>query len=301
MLKGMRLVLGLVCALLAGGCRQGGEAAAAPKTSSPERPLVTALRPNDRGAVGVIVAHETVDLMPRSSGRIKEILVRLGDKVPRGALVATLDAQSARQELAMAEASLAASNAEFEKATIEAGQAHERAARRQPEAAEGQHLFSKEEVSDYDFAEKMAGPKVRTARAAVAEKAARVKQLRSELAELELRAPFDGTVSARYVDPGAVVGPTTPIVRLISPDDLYVRFAIPEEQAGHVSPEQRVRIVIENLTEVTGKLEKVAPEVDAASRMIIAEARLDVPASWKEKIRSGQVARVFTTFPAERP
>ena len=72
-----------------------------------------------------------------------------------------------------------------------------------------------------------AGPKVMTARAAVAEKSARVKQLRSALNDLELRAPFDGTVSLRYVDAGAVVGPTTPIVRLINPDNLWVRFAIP--------------------------------------------------------------------------
>ena len=302
----MRLALRVWVALAICGCDRSGVRAveAEPTTTVPPSSPAARVEPlgaraDDKGFLGVIVAHETVDLVPKAPGRIKELLVRLGDKVQRDAVVATMDAAAARQELAMAEASLRASEAEFEKATLEASQASERARRREPEAANGQHLFSKEEVSDAEFQERMAGPRVRTARAAVAEKAARVKQLRATLSDLELRAPFDGTVSARYLDPGAVVGPTTPIVRLINPDDLWVRFAIPEERANGVVPNQHVRIAIENLAEVTGVVEKVAPEVDAASRMIIAEAKLDLPADWKGRLRSGQVARVLTT-PAPR-
>ena len=295
----------LVAAVLSGvGCRQAEETHASAPAPAPKGPIVQPVAAlAERGFVGVIVAHETVDLVPKAPGRIKEITVRLGDKVKRDDLVATLDAQAARQELAMAEAGLSAASAEFEKATLEAGQAHERAKRREPEAAGGDHLFSKEEVSDARYQDKLAGPRLRTARASVAEKSARVKQLRAALADLDLRAPFDGTVSARYVDPGAVVGPTTTIVRLINPDDLWVRFAMPEDRAGAVQPNQKVRVAIENLAEVDAVVEKVAPEVDAASRMVIAEAKLVLPADWKDRMRSGQVARVLATPapPSERP
>ena len=300
----LRLVA-LACALhgtLAAGCDRGSDAIEAPpaprgKHVSAESIVRGAGDGQDRGYVGVIVAHESVDIVPKASGRIKELLVRLGDKVSRDTVVARLDAEAARQELNMAEASLHAAQAELDKTTVEATQAHERAERRSPEAANGEHLFSKEEVSDARYQEKLSGPKVMTARAAVAEKAARVKQLRSALTDLELRAPFDGTVSQRYVDAGAVVGPTTPIVRLINPDDLWVRFAIPEDRAATVAPGQKLRVAIETLTDVPAVVEKIAPEVDAASRMVIAEAKLELPAAGKARIRPGLAARTY----AERP
>ncbi|HWE30818.1 MAG TPA: efflux RND transporter periplasmic adaptor subunit [Polyangia bacterium] len=247
----------------------------------------------DKGFIGVIVAHESVDIVPKATGRLKELTVRLGDKVTRDAVVARLDAQAARQELRMAEASLRAAEAELDKATVEASQASERAHRRSPEAADGKHLFSQEEVSDANYQAKLAERRVMTASAAVAEKSAHVKQLRSQLEDLELRAPFDGTVSLRYVDPGGVVGPTTPILRLINPDDLWVRFAIPENRAAGVAPGERLRVAIETMTDVNAVVEKVAPEVDVAARMIIAEAKLDVPPSLKTRIRPGLAARAF--------
>ncbi len=247
----------------------------------------------ERGFIGVIVAHESIDVVPKASGRLKEITVRLGDKVARDAVVAKLDAEAARQDLRMAEASLRAAQVDVDKATVEAAQAHERAHRREPEAAEGKHLFSQEELSDARYQDKLAAQRVMAARAAVAEKSARVKQLRSALDDLDLRAPFDGTVSARYVDAGGVVGPTTPILKLINPDDLWVRFAIPEDRAASVAPGRRLRVAVETMTDVGAVVERVAPEVDTASRMIIAEAKLDVPAEWKTRIRSGLAARAF--------
>lgn len=281
------------------GCAPAGdsvEAAPSPRTKHVSAEAIargTAGGQVDRGYVGVIVAHESVDIVPKTSGRLKEIVVRLGDKVTRDTVVARLDAESARQDLRMAEASLHAAQADLDKAVVEASHAHERAQRRSPEAAQGEKLFSPEEVSDARYQEKLAEPRVMTARAAVAEKAARVQQLRSMLNDLDLRAPFDGTVSLRYVDAGAVVGPTTPVMRIINPDDLWVRFAIPEARAAATAPGQRLRVSIETLTDVTATIEKVAPEVDAASRMIVAEAKLEVPASWKSHIRPGLAARTF--------
>ncbi|MCU1277789.1 MAG: secretion protein HlyD family protein, partial [bacterium] len=297
----MRLSILVVAGALLVGCRASGddgEAAPPPRSRRVSAEAVArGDRERDKGFIGVIVAHESVDIVPRASGRIREILVRLGDRVSRDTVVARLDAAAARQELRMAEASLRAAEAEVDKATVEASQAHERAQRRSPEAANGDHLFSQEEVSDARYQEKLAGPRVMTARAAVAEKAARVKQLKGVLTDLDLRAPFDGTVSVRYVDAGAVVGPTTPILRIINPDDLWVRFAIPGDRAAGIAAGQKLRVAVETMTDVSAVVEKLAPEVDAASRMIIGEAKLKLPASWKSRIRPGLSARTFPDRP----
>lgn len=288
------------------GCSGPGVAIDAPPPVRARRTAAEAMaRPAaatvDKGFTGVIVAHESVDIVPKSSGRLKELLVRLGDHVARDTVVARIDAVSARQDLRMAEASLRSSQADLDKATVEASQAHERAERRSPEAARGEKLFSQEEMSDARYQDQLAGPRVMTARAAVAEKSARVQQLRAALNDLDLRAPFDGTVSLRYVDRGAVVGPTTPILRLINSADLWVRFAIPEERAPSIAPGQQLRVAVDTVTDVSAVVEKVAPEVDAASRMIIAEAKIDVPQQWKARVRPGLAARAFVDGPkAER-
>jgi RND family efflux transporter MFP subunit len=291
-------ILGVLVAV-AGGCARDSDEVAPPvraRRVSAEA-IARSGAVDDKGFLGVIVAHESVDIVPRASGRIKELMVRLGDKVARDQVVARLDAEAARQELRMAEASLHAAQADVDRATVEASQAHERAERRSPEAANGDHLFSKEEVSDARYQDKLSGPKLSTARAAVAEKAARVQQLKSALTDLDLRAPFDGTVSSRYVDAGAVVGPSTPIVRVINPDDLWVRFAIPEERAADIAAGQKLRVAIETLTDVTAVVEKIAPEVDAASRMVVAEAKLELPPAGKSRIRPGLAARTFAPRP----
>lgn len=294
----MRAVFALV--LCAAACSAGSPSDASSVASITSRHVPAeqiargaARRVVDKGLIGVVVAHESVDLVAKGNGRIKEILVRLGDKVSRDVVVARLDAQAARQDLAMAEASLRAAEAELDKVTVEAGQAKEKAARRSPEAANGEHLFSGEEVSDARYQDKLSGPRMMTARATVDERAARVKQLRATLSDLDLRAPFDGTVSVRYVDSGAVVGPTTPIMRIISPDDLWVRFAVPEDRAVGIVAGRRLSVVIETMTDLVAVVEKVAPEVDAASRMIVAEAKLELPAPARSGIRPGLAARVF--------
>jgi len=53
-----------------------------------------------------------------------------------------------------------------------------------------------------------------------------------------------------------------------------------------------VSVLIDGVEEpVRAEVESVSPEVDAAARMIFAQARLDVP-SLRDELRSGQVAHV---------
>jgi multidrug efflux pump subunit AcrA (membrane-fusion protein) len=107
-----------------------------------------------------------------------------------------------------------------------------------------------------------------------------------------MSAPFAGTVAARYADRGALIPKGTPIVRLIAQGELRVRFALPEERATALAVGDRLRIAAAGL-ELHGTVEKVAPEIDAASRMVYAEATLDLAVAERERVRSGQVARVF--------
>src|SRR5690606_38362453 len=88
-----------------------------------------------------------------------------------------------------------------------------------------------EELDGARFAAERARAAVSEASAAVAEHRSRVQQLERALEETVITAPFAGTVSIRYADPGALVTRGAPVVRLIASDELWVRFAVPAEEA----------------------------------------------------------------------
>ena len=217
--------------------------------------------------LGVVLAGQTVELAPRADARVERVFVKPGERVRRGAPIAQMDVRTLRADLALARATLA--------------NARRRLARRVP-LADG--VISPEELGD--------------ARAQVIERKTRVRQIREALADASIPAPFDGQVAQRYVDPGGMAGPNRPVVRLLSGDDVRVRFAIPERRLGEVSVGAGVRVQVTGLeVPLAGVVESVAPEVDAAARMIFAAARLEVPVRLEARVSSGMIARVAPTAP----
>lgn len=288
----------LVAALcLAAGCSRDPvhtrPRPAAPRAESAE-PAVSAEA--GAGFIGVVMASATVDLTSQIEGRIERLHVRPGDAVRVGDVLAELDTTAAHKTLAIANAELLAANADLRRAELEGREAKERLARRSRTIAlpggDRVGTVSQEELSSARYQVELGAVKIETARAAVLEKRARCDELRTAMAEGTVRAPFDGTISKRFVDEGAILRRGDPIVRVIAAGDLKVRFAVPEAAALRVDLGATVRVTTDGL-ELTGQVEKVAPEVDAAARMVFAEAELTVPESARTRVRSGAVARVF--------
>src|SRR5947209_5909002 len=122
---------------------------------------------------------------------------------------------------------------------------------------------------------------------------ANLGDVREVVANTVIRAPFDGTVAARYLDAGAAVRSGTPIISLIRPDDLWVRFAIPETKRARLIIGGLVHFQLEGSTvSVPGTLEYVAPSIIADSQELLVEARLSVPAALQDQIRPGASGRV---------
>lgn len=256
------------------------------------------------GFLGVLVAREAVDASSRSDGRVAEVRVRLGDRVTKNQVLATLDVRVLRDEQAIVQATLRAARAEVERSTLELAEARERHARRRRALSAPVEAVSEEELANARYQEQFAGPRLEAAQARAAEQEARAALLEKDIEEAQVRAPFDGVVTARYVNPGATVARGAALVRLISADDLWVRFAVPEEESAvaAVRAGLAVAITVEDVeTELSGQVEKVAPEVDPASRMIVAEARVVLPAGTSRQALSGRVARVRVAAQEPRP
>src|SRR6185295_163213 len=158
-------------------------------------------------------------------------------------------------------------------------------------------LVAREQLAAAESQEKMASARLRGSVAELAGKRARTDQLREMLRDTQIVAPFDGTIAARYVDSGATVSRSSPIVRVISPTSLVVRFAVPEEQAAAVAVGRAVtvRVASVDLT-AAAVIESIVPEIDAALRMVVVEARLAANGGRPYTIPSGAIARVL--FPS---
>ncbi len=243
--------------------------------------------------VGVTIARETIEVGAPSEGRLEAVYVNLGDRLKSGDRVARLNTNSLNRQLAMARASLDAAESEELRTRLALAEAEDRRSRRRTLAAEG--LISREEVVSAELQIKMAATNIDEAKARVAERQAQVAQIQDSLSDAELRAPFAGIVAARLANPGSIVHPGSPVVSLIREDDLWVRFAASQERSAAVNIGSVVSVNIEAFSgavpSTTAVVEHVSPAVDAVSQLVFVEARLKIPAAWRERIRPGLTAR----------
>jgi HlyD family secretion protein len=105
--------------------------------------------------------------------------------------------------------------------------------------------------------------------AEVASANAEIEQARAQLAEAEanrddlvVRAPFDGTIVTRIIEPGEVVTPGTPIVSLVDLSRVYLRGFVPEGRIGEVKVGQPARVYLDSDPErpIEAVVSRIDPE-----------------------------------------
>lgn len=247
----------------------------APAASAHAMPPAPPGTPPSGAHVGVIIAGEQTSVSPLIAGDLVAVHVRAGDRVEEGQPLATLDARRAGEELRIAEATLRSEEAALREVQVDREEGGRRFSRAQSLNKEG--LASERELDDAQFQWRRSQAAEARRQAVVSQWKTKRGQLIRQLADTELRAPFSGVVAERYLDPGATAGPGSPVVRLISSDVLWARFAVPPEQLSQLSPGDKVVTRIESSTvSVPGTIRQVAPETDAASQLAFVDAELEL-------------------------
>lgn len=223
-----------------------------------------------------------VQLAFNGSEHIDQILVREGDRVEKGQVLARLHTERLEAEVANAEhlveaqrqvlaALLAGSRPEEireAEARLRAAKADARAKRLTYERLRKllpQKLTSPEKVDEakaaadaaeaevhraqaaYDLA--VAGPRKEDIAAAEAELKAREAQLdlaRERLRDAVLYAPVAGVIRDRILEPGDFATPQTPVLTLARLDPLWVRTYIPEPDLGRVAPGMHAKVTVDS-------------------------------------------------------
>jgi membrane fusion protein (multidrug efflux system) len=91
-----------------------------------------------------------------------------------------------------------------------------------------------------------------------------------------LRAPFDGEIAVRSIDPGAFVHPGTPIVSIVDRDTVRMTFDVPEADFDAVAQKTEVSIqVLATGKTIVGTIARRSPAADPDTRTIHVEVDLD--------------------------
>lgn len=89
---------------------------------------------------------------------------------------------------------------------------------------------------------------------------AQLEEARANRQDLEVKAPFDGTIATRTAEPGEVVNAGTSIVTLLDLSKVYLRGFVPEGQIGRVRVGQTARVYLDS--NANQPLEAVVSRVD---------------------------------------
>jgi membrane fusion protein YbhG len=91
---------------------------------------------------------------------------------------------------------------------------------------------------------------------------ASLEEARANRADLQVIAPFTGTVATRTAEPGEVVAAGTPILTLVDLEQVYLRGFVPEGQIGRIKLGQPARVYLDSApsTPIEAFVSRVDPE-----------------------------------------
>lgn len=206
---------------------------------------------------------------PDEIGRVETLSVREGDRVAAGAGLFTVDADIHKAAVVQNEALLANAQFNFNRA---------------------QQLLKSGSGTKKEFD---------TAQAALAEADARLVSLQTRLNRRSISSPAEGTIHRVYFRPGEVVAAGRPVVSLLSPGNVKLRFFVPQAMLPQVKVGDRVRVRCDGcdsdiaaISFISDAAEYTPPMVytleERAKLVFLVEARPDRP----DKLRVGQPVRV---------
>lgn len=248
------------------------------------RPIAVEVAPITRDSItqrrvysGSLEATYALTVSPRIGGRIARVHVDLGDTVKRGQVVAELDDDEQRQEVAQNRAELAvveAKVAEAQSALDIAQREYDRVfALRKRGIASDTRLDEADAVLQAARAQKqMADAQVKQARAAL--QAARVRLRYTSVSAEWNEGDDERVVAERRVDEGETVSANEPLLSVVELDPILGAIFIPETDYPKLRVGQPVSVTTDAHPGVVfdAKVERIAPVFKAGSR----QARVEI-------------------------
>jgi len=183
-------------------------------------------------ALGNVKARESVTVTAKVSEIVQSVHFDSGDHVAAGQSLVTLSGKAQQAALAQAEAT----------------------------AKEAEQLYQRQlELAAQQLIARSALDTQRATRDATR---ARVEQMKADIGDRQVRAPFAGVLGIRQVSPGALVTPGTAIATLDDTERVYIDFPVPETLLARVASLRR-----KSLATACSRPSSITPRRDTAGRL----------------------------------
>ena len=251
---------------------------------------------NTLKVAGEFLPYQEVELHAKVAGYIRRINVDIGDKVRAGQVLATLDVPELQAQVQGAQAGVRQTQAEIVRAKNDVARAEANytavhsAASRLKQASEARPgLIAQQELDDAQARDQESAAQVDAAKSAfdamqqrLGVSQAQQQQVSSMADYSRIVAPFDGVVTARYADTGALIQAGTsnagsaPVVKIAQIGTLRLRLPVPDDIVPFVHDGDSASIRIDALNRtLTGKVARTTDALDPATRTM--QVEIDVP------------------------
>ena len=283
-------------------------------------PTVSVTRPKLGSETNEVVLPGSIQpfidspIYARASGYLKQWYTDIGTRVKSGQALAEIDAPELDQQVSQAKGALAQAQAAVEQAVanLQQGRANEELAH--VTAQRWSNLVTKGAVSRQENDTYQAQYQAQVANVEALEKAVAASRSNLAVAQANLgrledlqafkivRAPFDGIITVRNTDFGALInagngGPTQELFHIASISKLRVFVNVPQAYARSATQGTPAELTLAEFPgrRFHGKLVRTAEAMDAGTRTLLAEVDLDNASG---ELRPGAYAEVHLMLPA---
>jgi RND family efflux transporter MFP subunit len=245
---------------------------------------------------GSVQALQETVIYARASGYVRQWFVDLGDKVTAGQVLAEIDTPELDQELDQAQANLAQAQAVLTQSTANqelSTSSLERYRRLTPAG-----VASQQELEQHQAQAQVDAANVNVAKANVRAQEANIRRLRQLKSFGRIVAPFDGTVTMRSIERGALVsaGNAAPLYKIAAVDPARVFIEVPQDVAPAVRVDVPAKISVREYGDraFEGKVTRASGELNAATRTMTTVVAVPNP---KGELLPGMYVQVALTLP----
>lgn len=285
-----------VClALMAGGLpRLSAHTAVVRQTAELSTPTVAVVAPDhtplQQSLVlpGDVEAFQEASIYARTSGYLGHWSIDIGTHVHSGQLLAEIESPEIDAELAQARADAATASANYQIAKVT--------------ASRWEDMLKSQAVSQQSSEENVSAMKAKQAMLASAQ--ANVNRLQQLQSFEKVYAPFDGVVTTRNVDVGALIdagngGTPAALFKLAETDKLRVFVNVPQDNAADVTLGARATVTLPQYPGRTfeGRVARTSGAIDPVSRTLRVEVDMD---NADGSVPPGAYAQVTLALTAEK-
>jgi len=265
---------------------------------------------NSFSVAGEFVPYQEIEMHAKVSGYVRKINVDIGDRVKTGQVLAVLEVPELAAELRGAGAGVRHSQQEIERAQNEVARnqaqyeaLHANAERLAKASAARPGLVAQQELDDAEAKDRAAQAQVESAKSTLSAARQQLEMSQATNSQVSamsdytrITAPFDGVVTWRYADTGALVQAGTsnnnsaPVVKLAQVSILRLRIPVPESLAGAVRVGEPADVTVTSSGEhFTGHVTRFTDALDRTTRTM--QVEIDVP-NETYKLQPGTYANV---------